>query len=210
MASTTVERIGAFPRGESMGTLLKRASIALRDTIQHQPALPSELEERINRVRQMPNEQIDLQLLLLVDGTADREVDGKLPPSLVALISQTAHKTLEIFPENAHTEQTLSGIARAADDTGEHELLEIALAIATAHDVPDGGHPHLREALRQSAEGDVSFRDAYKSLQTPQPPIGAPVYGETARRPVGQDVPQASIDEYEWLFDPSARRPSAQ
>lgn len=210
MASTTVERIDVPPRGESLKTKIKSAAIALRDTI-ISPPLPPEVSHRIEFVKSLPAEEIDRRLLLLVDGAVDREVNGKLPLELIREISRTAHTLLEILPENAHTDQTVAALARAADDTGEHELLEAALAIAREQGVPDGAHPHLTEALTRAAVEGILFRDAYATASIAHQNDTPMRIRETSKPSTNNDIPTDAqtvpMTKYEYLFHSTIRRP---
>lgn len=211
MASTTVERIDASPRGESLKTKIKSAAIALRDTIVP-PPLPAEVKERIEFVKSLPPEEIDRQLLLLVDGSVDRHVDGELPPKLVREISRTAHTLIETIPDDSHTDQTLAALARAADDTGEHALVEVAYAIATEQEIPDGAHPHLAEALEHAATRHIPFREAYASANSsrrkdiPMQVREKSVLSTDTAEPL--KAHPVAMTEYEHLFHPTIKRPN--
>ncbi len=206
-----MERIGSSPRdGESLLARAKSALIALHETV-IPPALPPEVQQRIAAVKALPPEEIDRQLLLLVDGAVNREVDGKLPPRLVREISRAAHRLINAFPDDAHTDQTLAALARAADDTGEHELLEAALAIAREQSVPDGAHPHLTEALTRAAVEGILFRDAYATASIAHQNDTPMRIRETSKPSTNNDIPTDAqtvpMTKYEYLFHSTIRRP---
>lgn len=191
-----------FPINNSEKVRAKSAAIALREAQQ----LPPEVKDRIELAKNLPVEEVDRRLALLVDATAEREVDGELPRPLVEEIARTAHTLLEIIPPDAQTDQSLYALARAADDTGEHEFLEIALRIAKERGISEVSHPNLTQALENASTSDLSFREAYDAVQQSQQ--GVPMrLRPSSGMGGGFDVPTIAIEEYEWLFHPSIRRP---
>ena len=191
-----------FPINNSEKVRAKSAAIALREAQQ----LPPEVKERIELAKNLPIEEVDRRLALLVDATAEREINGELPGALVEEIARTAHLLLDVIPNDAQTDQSLYALARAADDTGEHELLQIAFRIAKEQSISEVSHPNLTQALKQASTSHISFREAYDAVQHSQ--SGAPMrLRPSSGMGGGLDVPTITIEEYEWLFHPTIRRP---
>jgi len=164
MATTSTETLSLNSERPPLKTAEKAAAVV----IQRATALPPDYANQIREAKNLPIEEIDRRLAMLTDATARPEgmkAPNELPMQVVKSISETAQTLLDIMPRDIHTEQTLSALARASDDTGQPELLEEALRIAEENDISGLARPNLTEALENASHHNIPFRDAYKEVQ---------------------------------------------
>lgn len=177
--------------------------------------LPPELDLLVHKVDDMPETDLDRGLRMMVDHDLwpqdIREHPEELPPAYAEKIADVALKVVSREPELL-TSQALAALGRAADDTGDHDLLERALEKATAMPPIVQIDPNT-EALQYALEHNVPFRESLSIVRgdkirrdipmklRPSPAATA----ASARGHVHATAAPTEKDDYEFLYDKKAK-----
>ncbi|MGB3945476.1 MAG: hypothetical protein WBK76_01420 [Candidatus Saccharimonadales bacterium] len=192
--------------------------------VETSPVLP-ELAAIIEDAESLPEVDIDRGLKLLVDHDrwpdSYRDNPEALPAPYTKKIADLAMRVAAREPEQL-TIQAIGALGRAADDTGDHDLLEIALEKASAMNSID---THVRpldppyvEALRYAVSHDATFRESLKIVES-QPSSSDTEYDAESSKPKGLLIPSGGFDrptddnekqDYEFLYSYDVPNPLAK
>jgi hypothetical protein len=165
-----------------------------------------ERPEHIQRILDLPDEEIDKRVSLLVsEAETAEQLTGEVPDQLIEDIREQAHELVDTLEIKDYGQLAVVAIADAYHFTQDQEIIDTALtAVNENPDFDNKTAQPVVNAVHRVAETGMSMVESMKIELSAQPHLPSLSSNESPE-PVKQ-VPIAG--EYDFLFHPTIRRPN--